>query len=288
MTEIVKAGAFYTAEDYHQDYYKTHSLRYKFYRYNSGRDQFLKKAWGAKATPKTAQLQALRAEVLDSFEQALTPVGLLDRYQIAGAVATWWGEDVFDLKTLMARGFEGMVEGWVTTIVTALEDEGSKGDSLDHKLVRRLLPEFLEEIAEAEAKVAELDGAIKAATASDEKEDDGEDEEEVLSEAEIKALKKERTAAKKKLKAMRQSFVERLEAAQAALDVDEAQELVLDLLQADLARELERRVAVHRQMVISVVEGWWDKYRVTLRSIEIDRDRARTHLSDYLRGLGYE
>jgi peptide methionine sulfoxide reductase msrA/msrB len=57
VTEIVKVGAFYTAEDYHQDYYKTHSLRYKFYRYNSGRDQFLKKAWVAKATPKTAQLQ---------------------------------------------------------------------------------------------------------------------------------------------------------------------------------------------------------------------------------------
>jgi methionine-S-sulfoxide reductase len=48
VTEIVKIDTFYTAEDYHQDYYKTHPLRYKFYRYNSGRDQFLKKVWGAK------------------------------------------------------------------------------------------------------------------------------------------------------------------------------------------------------------------------------------------------
>jgi len=45
-TEIVKFTKFYEAEDYHQDYYKTHSLRYKYYRYESGRDQFLKKAWG--------------------------------------------------------------------------------------------------------------------------------------------------------------------------------------------------------------------------------------------------
>ncbi|UCF58124.1 MAG: peptide-methionine (S)-S-oxide reductase MsrA, partial [Deltaproteobacteria bacterium] len=46
VTEIVKFTHFYRAEDYHQDYYKTHALRYKFYRWNSGRDQFLNKVWG--------------------------------------------------------------------------------------------------------------------------------------------------------------------------------------------------------------------------------------------------
>jgi peptide methionine sulfoxide reductase msrA/msrB len=46
VTEIIKLDKFYPAEDYHQDYYKTHALRYKYYRWNSGRDQFLGKAWG--------------------------------------------------------------------------------------------------------------------------------------------------------------------------------------------------------------------------------------------------
>jgi peptide methionine sulfoxide reductase msrA/msrB len=45
-TEILKFAKFYEAEDYHQDYYKTHSLKYKFYRFGSGRDQFLEKTWG--------------------------------------------------------------------------------------------------------------------------------------------------------------------------------------------------------------------------------------------------
>jgi len=45
-TEITKAGPFYKAEDYHQDYHTKNSLRYSFYRFNCGRDQRLEELWG--------------------------------------------------------------------------------------------------------------------------------------------------------------------------------------------------------------------------------------------------
>ena len=45
-TQIVAAGPFTKAEDYHQDYYMKNPVRYKFYRFNCGRDARLEELWG--------------------------------------------------------------------------------------------------------------------------------------------------------------------------------------------------------------------------------------------------
>lgn len=53
VTPILNSSIFYPIkgnESYHQDYYKINPARYKFYRWNCGRDQRLQKIWGDKST----------------------------------------------------------------------------------------------------------------------------------------------------------------------------------------------------------------------------------------------
>lgn len=61
--------------------------------------------------PKTKKVMELRAEFLSSFVDSLKSVGLLDRFKVAGVVASWWDEVKYELRTLAESVWS--IVGWI-------------------------------------------------------------------------------------------------------------------------------------------------------------------------------
>lgn len=126
--------------------------------------------------PERRDLNRVRTEVLDSFVEALAqgrsgvspldkksggtpPPPCLDRFKLAGVVATWWTETLPDFKTLMENGFPGVIDGWVDAIADALEEDDSTGPAFDpfgHKLVQRTMADYLTRMSESKSDIARL------------------------------------------------------------------------------------------------------------------------------------
>jgi type I restriction enzyme M protein len=249
-------------------------------------------AAGTAHTAGAASIVGLRHELLHSFSAALEPLGLLGPFQVRGIVAGFWDDAKYEFLTLMARGPQGVVDAWRASILTALADDQTKDNPLDHKLVSFLMAEFVAALAELEARKAELDSQIKAATpdkADDETDatDPDTDDTPAVDEAQLKAWKAQLTALKKQLKSEEQGFARRLNTAVDALDEASAAALLLTILRNDMQAILDRYISAQRQQVVAAFENWWDKYRVTLTEIERGRDAAAKDLQGFLKGLGY-
>ena len=244
------------------------------------------------ALPETKHLMKVRRELINSFVEALEPVGSLDRFETTGVVVRWWDAIQYDLRTLAENSFGGVLDGWITTIEDGLEATPPRA-AAEHPLVSALIPDHLEKLAEAEQKASELDAQIKAATPepaegedSDEaaEGDEGESPESTLSDAE---LKKERTDVKKKARALRGDLVAALRMARHALDEKSERRHVMEFAERKLKVELGDYSAKQRRVVVASLENWWDKYQTSLDQIEKRREEAELKLGGFLKELGY-
>jgi len=91
-TQILTAGAFYAAEEYHQDYAKKNPVRYGMYRTGCGRDRRLAQIWGDEAgkvsatpTPIRQAMYTVKPKPSDSdLRRTLTPL----QYEVTQHEAT--------------------------------------------------------------------------------------------------------------------------------------------------------------------------------------------------------
>lgn len=158
--------------------------------------------------PRTRALNAARTELLQTFTTSLQPLAILDRFKLAGVVATWWTDTLPDLKTLIENGFPGVIDGWVDAIADAVEDDDNIGPAFDpfgHKLVLKIMSDYLQRIDDAKSEVEGLKGEKEAFEQSNPPDDADEDELKAWNyakdlERQIKEIKSDNSDALRQLK----------------------------------------------------------------------------------------
>ena len=235
------------------------------------------------ALPDRASLAGLRQQLVEDFAAHMAPAGM-DRFAAAGMAATWWEDSVHALQTAVSRGWKAVIEAWLTT-AEASQDDKNAPDLADQVAVKLLAEAQLVSRAELSAALASLDAEIKAAEATGEEDDEPDDDTPTLTE--IKKMKSERTKAKKTLKTLDGSL---LAAARQALEdmaeVDAPAEAI-----SVLRSRIEKLVADHFADIGRSTLAWYDnlvnKYGITLRHLESERDTADARLKKHLKELGY-
>lgn len=280
-------------------------------------------AWWSANVGELQQLPAqgsfvpMRKKFAQSLEDALVPLGMLDKFQVRGAFAEFVSNLVADFKSVGASG-------WNAELIPADE------------ILAAQFPEVLAELEKAEARIAELQGMFDAAKGEDGEEEQEVDIDELDPEIEvlpkpvvdaIKARKKELTS---ELKPLKKADPTRAKALQAQIDVltyrmakhasledelkaakqtvkaieskrdqlvdkarDEiseadAERLILARWQRELVAAYESRQQAYLAQLVARVEMLWAKYAVTLKDIQAKRDASAEKLAGFLRELGYE
>ena len=265
--------------------------------------------WWAEHSPRLAELPTqrdlnrVRAEFLETFVKALSPLNTLNRFKLAGVIATWWTDTLPDFKTLLENGFPGVIDGWMDAISDAVEDDdaGPTFDPFGHKLVRRTMTDYLERIAAAKSDIARLNGEKDAFEQSDAPDDLEEEELAVWNYAkdldrQIREFKAEHKVALKELaKLERTAAKARATAAEkrAAIEAKAAVQPVLDevaALEAALMpyEQIKEQLAEARAVYRTLSDAFVDELKSRCAAMNDDQKRTlvlELFVQDALMGL---
>ncbi|EAY1186598.1 restriction endonuclease subunit S [Salmonella enterica subsp. diarizonae] len=251
----------------------------------------------------------MRSQLMDSINEAFAQQNLLTSFQVRGAFASYVNYLKADFKSIAASG-------WGAELIP------------DEDILQSQFPEVLEEQANAQARLAELQALFAAADDEDFEDTDdtgvmtseqvkdlkaklkdakgmvkqckrdpglGRSEEYQEKVAQIEAqlkrhkvLEDEAKALKKVIKAIENKRDELVLSAREKISQDEARVVIVARLKQLLLNTYNRYLRVEQRACITAVENLWNKYALTAKEIESTRDKVTEELKFFLAELGYE
>lgn len=185
-----------------------------------GRGEGLQESGGAYLTLGGEQLPEVRRALLDSLQAQLTPLGLLDGFQVAGVFVNWWDSIKYDLKTILTNG-------WSPALIP------------DPYLLETFFQAEADELEVLAAQLGEAESALEEAVAGAQEMLEYEaDEDETINAA---LMKRELAAALKEWKEQRsvQASVERQRHEKALDAIKEAEESIRSLKRTAKEKQFE-------------------------------------------------
>jgi len=258
---------------------------------------------------RTRNVYVIRSSLLASIEQALSAQQLLTPFQVRGAFANYVDTLKADFKSIAASG-------WGPELIP------------DEDILQSQFPDILDQQAQAQARLAELQALFAAA---DEEDFEDTDDSGVMTSAQVKSLKDQLKEAKgqaklckkdpnlgdaqihlqrateiegqlqrhkaledeakqlkadiKGIEAQREALVQ---SAREKISNDEARVIITQRLQMLLMSSYQSYLKAYQRTCIAAIENLWNKYAVTAKTIEENRDSATAKLKAFLAELGYD
>ncbi|EJA5111841.1 N-6 DNA methylase [Salmonella enterica] len=251
----------------------------------------------------------MRSQLMDSIHDAFAQQNLLTSFQVRGAFASYVNYLKADFKSIAASG-------WGAELIP------------DEDILQSQFPEVLEEQANAQARLAELQALFAAADDEDFEDTDdtgvmtseqvkelkaklkdakgmvklckrdpglgsAEEYQEKVSQIEAqlkrhKVLEDEAKELKKVIKAIENKRDELVLSAREKISQDEARVVIVARLKQLLLNTYNRYLRAEQRACITAIENLWGKYAVTAKEIEVEREHASKQLQGFLAELGYE
>lgn len=277
--------------------------------------------------PGKNNIVKFRKEHMQKLKDALLPINILDEFQIAGVFVNWLERDYLirsykQYDEVQDKTIEVKEKAFIKFVLKSIVSVGWPTHLIPDEYIKNAyFKSEMKEIEDLEEKESEQESILSELIEEIEFEENGDDEEEKKKtvsvvkkylKVEIKDLEDVSTDSAKKEMALLKEQLKRIEEREKQLKQvrkslklkedelergvqtkresfteSEACELILQKLKDMAFDEMKRYLTSVIKILISQFEMMWDKYRISLNTIDNDRESAVNKLSSFLKQLEY-